>query len=248
MSKKYKLIFTSPYKEKALKIELSQSELYIYLASIFLLLSIFVTLIIFSKPIVQEYFKVQNINKQLSEQKAIIDNLSGTINELNLMKNYIESIIGTEKEVNIDDNLIRSVLVSNVPSNYPVEGVLSQRFDPSKKHLGIDIVNDVSTPIFSVADGVVIFSDFTKEIGNAIIIDHKNGYFSHYYHNEELFLEKNEKVSRGDLIAKLGGTGMASGPHLHLEIWKDGEAINPILLFPNFDEKDELNNERNNDE
>jgi len=41
---------------------------------------------------------------------------------------------------------------------------------------------------------------------------------------------------------------MASGPHLHLEIWKDGEAINPILLFPNFDEKDELNNERNNDE
>ncbi len=174
MSKKYKLIFTSPFKEKTLKIELSQTELYVSIASLFLFLSIFLTLIIFSKPIVQEYFKVQNINKQLSEQKAIIDDLSGTIDEMVLMKNYIESIIGTEKEVNIDENIIRSILVSNVPSNYPMNGVLSQRFDPSKKHLGIDIVNDISTPIFSVADGVVIFSDFTKEIGHAIIIDHKN--------------------------------------------------------------------------
>ena len=248
MSKKYKLIFTSPFKEKTLKIELSQTELYVSIASLFLFLSIFLTLIIFSKPIVQEYFKVQNINKQLSEQKAIIDDLSGTIDEMVLMKNYIESIIGTEKEVNIDENIIRSILVSNVPSNYPMNGVLSQRFDPSKKHLGIDIVNDISTPIFSVADGVVIFSDFTKEIGHAIIIDHKNGYFSHYYHNEELFVEKNDKVSGGDLIAKLGGSGMASGPHLHLEIWKDGNALNPVLLFPDFEEKDNINYERNNDE
>ena len=83
-----------------------------------------------------------------------------------------------------------------------------------------------------------------KEFGNFIIIDHQNGFLSHYYHNQDLFFNKGDKVVAGDIIAKMGNTGMSSGPHLHFEIWKDGSPINPNTFFEDFQLKsDKLTND-----
>ena len=95
----------------------------------------------------------------------------------------------------------------------------------------VESISDESTPIVAIASGVVIYSDYSKELGNGIVIDHQNGYHSHYYHNEENFVKKNEKIDRGILIAKIGNTGVSTGPHLHFEIWKDGEPIDPLTFL-----------------
>ena len=60
---------------------------------------------------------------------------------------------------------------------------------------------------------------------------------SHYYHNQENFFKRGDSVKAGDVIAKLGNTGMSTGPHLHFEIWKDGNSIDPINFFDDFNLK-----------
>ena len=99
------------------------------------------------------------------------------------------------------------------------------------------IVNEENSPILSTANGVVIYSDFSVNYGYSIIIDHENGYYSHYYHNEENFVKRNERIEKNTVIAQLGNTGMSSGPHLHFEIWKDGKPINPLSFFPDYSKK-----------
>ena len=71
---------------------------------------------------------------------------------------------------------------------------------------------------------------------------------SHYYHNQENFVSKNDKIDRGILIAKMGNTGVSTGPHLHFEIWKDGAPINPLTFFPNFSKKSDKFEEESNEQ
>ena len=84
-------------------------------------------------------------------------------------------------------------------------------------------------------------------LGNGVVIDHQNGYYSHYYHNEENFVKKNEKIDEGMLIATLGNTGVSTGPHLHFEIWKDGQPIDPFKFFPDFSKKSDKFEEESNE-
>ena len=162
------------------------------------------------------------------------------------MQSYIENIIGLESEDKLDNSNIRFMVTSNLPSIKPNNGIISKEFDLESNHFGIDIVNEENSPILSTANGVVIYSDFSVNYGYSIIIDHENGYYSHYYHNEENFVKRNERIEKNTVIAQLGNTGMSSGPHLHFEIWKDGKPINPLSFFPDYSKKsDKLETENN---
>ena len=72
----------------------------------------------------------------------------------------------------------------------------------------------------------------TTELGNLVIIYHGNEFFTYYGHNELILVKPYEKVKRGDVISTSGNSGISSGPHLHFEIWKDGEPVDPLLYFP----------------
>ncbi|GFR80558.1 peptidase family M23 [Elysia marginata] len=110
----------------------------------------------------------------------------------------------------------------------PLKGNISQRFNPGIKHYGIDIVGEKSSPILSIADGTVIFVEWTLETGYAIVVEHGIGFLSVYKHNESILKEQGDLVKFGEVIANMGNTGeYTTGPHLHFEIWKDGVAINP---------------------
>lgn len=231
---KYKILFISPFTDKSWQIEFTRFTFIASLSALAVSLILTLILLFMSSPIIKEYFRISAINNEIKQQQEIISNIDETIDEIAIMKTYIDSIIGTEESHNLNEKNVRYMITNNIPSVKPAKGLISREYDIDTKHFGIDIVNEVSTPIFSIADGLVVFSDFSKDFGNFLIIDHQNGYLSHYYHNEDLFFNKGDKVLAGDIIAKMGNTGMSSGPHLHFEIWKDGTPINPNTFFEDF--------------
>lgn len=105
------------------------------------------------------------------------------------------------------------------------------RHDPFGKgdvfHSGIDMAAPVGTPVQAVADGTVIRANTDRHYGNVVVIDHHNGYHTLYAHNSKLLIKTGERVKVGQTIAKVGSTGRSTGPHLHFEIHRDGEHVDP---------------------
>ena len=130
-----------------------------------------------------------------------------------------------------------NIFTSNKNDNFfarPINGFISREFNPEEGHYGIDIVAKTGTPIYSTASGYVIFSDYTVDDGYMIIIIHPNDYISVYKHCSSLLKHKREKIIQSEMIALSGNTGHKShGPHLHFEIWKNGQPLNPQKLFIN---------------
>lgn len=110
----------------------------------------------------------------------------------------------------------------------PVNGSISEGFMPDKKHLGVDIMAPKNTPIKAILDGVVVTADWTVETGNTLAIQHSNNIISFYKHNSALLKKAGDVIKAGEAIAIIGNTGtLSSGPHLHFELWHDGEAVDP---------------------
>lgn len=110
----------------------------------------------------------------------------------------------------------------------PISGSVSQMFNAENKHFAIDIVAKRGTPVKAVADGTVIFSEWTTETGYVVILKHANNFISVYKHNGTLLKQQGDLVKSGEAIASVGSTGeLTTGPHLHFELWSDGYAVNP---------------------
>ncbi len=110
----------------------------------------------------------------------------------------------------------------------PLKGVVSDGFDLSTGHIGIDIVAAEGELIHSVEDGVVLMSTYTAENGYVIVVQHGNSRTSVYKHNSALFKEVGDVVQTGDPIAAVGSSGHEStGPHLHFEWWVKGRPVDP---------------------
>ncbi|MFC4720703.1 M23 family metallopeptidase [Geojedonia litorea] len=110
------------------------------------------------------------------------------------------------------------------------------RTDPFTKvrkfHYGMDFTAPRGTPVYATGDGVVTRADNRATgYGNHIRIDHGYGYESLYAHLYKYNVRDNQRVKRGDLIGFIGSTGRSEAPHLHYEIFKDGERINPINFY-----------------
>ncbi len=111
----------------------------------------------------------------------------------------------------------------------PVKGTISEGFDPEEKHYAVDVVVAEGTAVKAVADGRVIFAEWTAETGYVIIIEHDNNMLSVYKHNSSLNKVQGDYVKSGEVISFSGATGeLSSGPHLHFELWIDGQAFNPL--------------------
>lgn len=128
----------------------------------------------------------------------------------------------------------------NVPTYLPVEGFLTTDFRKDDwylpDHFGIDIATSRGSNVHATADGVVVFANWTEDLGNMIIIYHMNGFFTVYGHNQVLLKKENSVVKKGETIALLGSSGRSTAPHLHFEIWKDGTPVDPkgyLLTFQN---------------
>jgi len=126
------------------------------------------------------------------------------------------------------------------PSGWPVrKGWISSRFgersDPltgqRTMHWGYDFSGNSGTDVLSVAAGVVTWAGPRTTYGNTVEIDHGNGYITRYAHNKDLSVKPGDQVSAGQTIAQLGSSGRTSGPHVHFEVIKNGQRINPGKLI-----------------
>ncbi|GIX35871.1 MAG: peptidase [Lysobacteraceae bacterium] len=130
----------------------------------------------------------------------------------------------------------RDVDQALLPAGLPVRaGYASSRFglrtDPftgkSEFHRGVDFSGPLGSDVLAVADGVVVFSGRHPGYGNMVDIDHGNGYMTRYAHNQKNLVEPGQRVRAGDVIAKMGSTGRATGVHVHFEVWINDRPVNP---------------------
>ncbi|MFT5103030.1 MAG: murein DD-endopeptidase MepM/ murein hydrolase activator NlpD [Candidatus Latescibacterota bacterium] len=114
----------------------------------------------------------------------------------------------------------------------PVKGTISEGYNPEKKHYALDLVTTKDAPVKATADGVVVFAGWTIDTGYVILLKHANNLLSVYKHNASLSKEQGELVKGGEVIATAGNTGeLSTGPHLHFELWLDGNPINPTNII-----------------
>lgn len=111
---------------------------------------------------------------------------------------------------------------------------ISRNFNADRGHMGLDYPVKVGSPIYASAPGYVIFSGYTAEDGYMIILEHNNDYTTVYKHCSVLNKKVRDKVLQGEVIALSGNTGLdTTGPHLHFEIWKEGQVIDPKTVLIN---------------
>jgi murein DD-endopeptidase MepM/ murein hydrolase activator NlpD len=110
----------------------------------------------------------------------------------------------------------------------PVVGIITDHYNVKDKHYGVDIVAKQNEPVKCVTDGTVILSSWTQDSGYIIAVQHRSNLISVYKHNAELLKNVGDFVKAGEVISIIGNTGeLTTGPHLHLELWYNGNPVNP---------------------
>ena len=139
----------------------------------------------------------------------------------------------------ISGNALKSYMKKAFQAEMPLEGILSSdygiRKDPFTKenrhHKGIDIAAPQGSDIKAAAEGKVSFSGWKPGYGNMVIIEHSGGYETRYAHNSDNKVRKGDIVRSGQVVAEVGQTGRATGAHLHFEVRKDGQDIDPNSII-----------------
>ena len=138
----------------------------------------------------------------------------------------------------------KALLLKSIPAIQPVKNEelkqmasgFGYRSDPFTKirkfHKGMDFSAKSGTPIYATGDGIVKKADGTVSgFGNHIEINHGYGYMTLYAHLSKYKVRAGQKVKRGDIIGYVGSTGRSEAPHLHYEVHKNGEVVNPLNFY-----------------
>lgn len=168
----------------------------------------------------------------VAEPPATTADLLGMLDELDATAGDRATKLAALGQVLMDRSLKSRIL----PSGRAVErGLLSSKFgsriDPftgkREQHRGIDIAGKEGSGILAVADGVVSWAGERAGYGNLVEINHGDGYITRYGHNSRLLVKAGDTVSKGEKIALMGSTGRSTGPHVHVEVLRNGQPVDP---------------------
>ncbi|MEA3499401.1 MAG: M23 family metallopeptidase [Candidatus Marinimicrobia bacterium] len=233
---------------------------FIFLLS--LLSIIFIAIVISYFIFIPRFVKYQDLKKDIVKYEkkeetynAMLDNFE----RMKVMNKYVRELLGISESENIDiDSLLVTessnegsninnvgnvtFFLDNIPTKVPVNGIITQEFEEDilfseKVHNGIDISGAIGTPIVAAASGLIVFSGWTNDLGNVIIIVHDNKYVTVYGHNSKNIVKERQVVKRGQLIALLGNSGHSTGPHLHFEIWKNTKTQDPRKFIAEYEKE-----------
>lgn len=184
---------------------------------------------------------IKNQNKKIKSIEKTMKNLELYNRDLLAQKTYYTniqpfqqpSILPIILDLNKEDEIISTENAKKKPIFIsPLEGYISNTYSPDEKHLALDLVSKTGDPVKAIGDGFVIFTDWTPDTGFVIVVDHTNDFLSIYKHNLDVYKKIGDKVKQGETIGSVGNTGeFTTGPHLHLEIWHNGKAVDPELYI-----------------
>ena len=199
-----------------------------------------------------DYNRLNEENIQLKKNLAKVDELQADIDKLKMVEQKIKSSLSgyvtmVEQKDGDPENMLTAEfdnmgnikydqsIFSTIPAELPVKGFITRGYENnsilSSGHIGIDIAGEMGSPVKATADGTVIFSGWTYQEGNVIILKHKFNFFSFYKHNMQNLCRELEYVKKGQVIALLGDTGkITSGAHLHFEIWQGSIPVDPRMF------------------
>lgn len=153
-----------------------------------------------------------------------IEELKRQVNESMASVAEIKEYLAKEKDA-----------LKSTPQGMPTVGritsVFGMRAHPlsgtHRFHGGLDIATERGTPVKATADGIVSFSGWSRGNGNVVVIEHGHGFSTVYAHNSKNIAMTGQKVKKGQQIAEVGSTGATTGSHVHYEVWKNGQTVNP---------------------
>ncbi len=149
-------------------------------------------------------------------------------NQYNHDSVFQDELLDEQLSLSMQGNTTRRNEISQMHFFVPVKGIVTNAFNPATDHFGVDLVSEPNARICSVSDGTVIFSGWTLETGYVIYVQHEADLVSVYKHNAELLKSVGDRIKAGEPVAIIGNSGeLTTGPHLHLELWHRGKAINP---------------------
>jgi murein DD-endopeptidase MepM/ murein hydrolase activator NlpD len=184
----------------------------------------------------EEKFVASLTESELNESIIIqIKNLNNRLHAQTISFNAIEEMVKN-----------KAALLSATPAIQPVSNKdlsrlasgFGYRIDPvyktTKMHAGLDFAAPQGTPVYATADGVVTTAGNTGNgYGNHVVINHGFSYETLYGHMVRIKVRDGQKIHRGEVIGWVGSTGKSTGPHLHYEVHKNGNPVDPIYFFYN---------------
>ena len=250
-SEKYTIMFIPDDETGTRSYHISKTATQLMLSAVGILIVCGLGILVYFVPKIADYIEIKDRHDQFASERLNVLELTRNLERVKQMDELIRHSLGTTLDIDerpvVSDSLTgifstpktQISFIENIPSVAPIQGFVSQRSGQMSPfirntHRGIDIVAKEGEPILSAAAGVVMFSGWTYEMGNLIIIYHGDGYFTHYGHNQRNLKMQLSVVSRGEVIGMVGSTGISSGPHLHFEIWKDEKSVDPLIYFPEY--------------
>lgn len=190
--------------------------------------------------------KEVDLSKDLSavskrKEKQYFEDLNETLallsNKLQERENSLSELVDILEE--------QRLFYLSTPSILPVDGWISSKFgyrispftDRRVFHEGIDIASMYGSDVKATANGLVIFAGYKPGYGNMVSIDHGFGFVTRYGHNSKILVKVGDRVSKGDVIAKVGNTGKSTGPHCHYEVLVNGVPVNPLKFVAEIEEQ-----------
>lgn len=170
---------------------------------------------------------ISKLSKEMAEMEEISEEAERTLKELATKKSELEA-----KKKRIQNYWSGGVLSNPLKDDYRVSSGFGVRVHPitgvKKPHTGVDMAAPKGTPIYAAEAGVVLIAQSWSGYGKCVIIDHGGGMWTLYGHMSEILTEAGDIVKRGQKIGLVGSTGVSTGNHLHFEVRKNSEPINPV--------------------
>ncbi len=179
---------------------------------------------------------VGGIKQEQASEGTMIDQLNNNIDRLlqdaETQEKSFQEVLGFLKK--------RESILASLPSLWPVKGWVTSNFGyrhspyggSSEFHKGIDIATQAGRPIVAPADGIVAESVNRPDMGNYVVLNHKNGVSTSYAHMLRAAVLPGKNVKKGEVIGYVGNSGRSTGSHLHYNVSLNGVPVNPRKYLP----------------
>ncbi len=251
----WQIVVSPPGGGDSIRFSLSVAAVRILAASAVLVTAVLVTGVAIYSRVLREAGRTKQLAaevRQLRSDNEKIVALARDIDEIRAREKQVLDLLGVSNEVAFGrgarDTSVTlterpapaaASLDDRIPSLWPVIGEVSRMFTlgPTRGHQGVDIAVRSGTPVQAAGAGVVAYAGADSVFGNLVRIDHGTGYSTLYGHNSRLAVVTGQTVMLGQIISYVGNTGISSAPHLHFEVRRNGQSLDPLALIGSADSR-----------